>query len=142
MQVQINLIISSTMLMTFSRSFGKMAMSFLFILVTNSSVMVCKISGSIVSVRSELLGFWKAAKIAIKLLTSSLILVISTVEQFSTFGSSHIAGSPSHNLDASPKIIIELNLVRSDSLLLKHYFIVHYNSKAYLMIQHLLDIFA
>ena len=43
--------------MTLSRSSGKMAMSFLSVFVANSSVMVCKTSGSTVSVRFELLGF-------------------------------------------------------------------------------------
>ena len=32
-----------------------------------------------------------------------MILVISTVEQLSTFGSCQTAESPSHNLDVSPK---------------------------------------
>ena len=97
--------------MTFLRSFGKMGKSSLSVLVANASVMVSKISGSMVCVRSELLGFWKAAKINLKLFTSSLILVISTVEQFSTFGSCHIAGSPSHNLDARPKIRIRMKRI-------------------------------
>ena len=84
--------------MTVSRSFGKMAMSFLSVLLANSPVMVCKTSGSTVTFERN------------KLLTSSLVLVISIVEQFSTFGSCQTAGSPSHNLDASPKILTELNL--------------------------------
>ena len=87
------------------RSFGKMAVSFLSVTLANSPVIDCKTSGSIIIVRSELLEFWVASKIAIKFSTSSLILVISTVEQFSTFGSCHTAGSPSHNLEASPKIL-------------------------------------
>ena len=90
--------------MTFLRSFGKMGMSSLSVLVAKASVMICKASGSMVSVLSELLAFWRAAEITFRLFTSSLILVISTVEQFSTLGSSHIAGSPSQNLDANPKI--------------------------------------
>ena len=70
----------------------------------NSLVIDSKSSGSIIIVRSELLGFLEAAKIAFKLLTSSLILVISTVEQLSTFGGRHITGLPSHNLVTSPTI--------------------------------------
>ena len=31
--------------------------------------------------------------------------MISTVEQFSTFGSCHTAGSPTHNLEASPTVV-------------------------------------
>ena len=85
-----------------------MAMSFLSVLVANSSVMVSMTSGSTVNVLFELVRFWIASTIAI---TSSLILVISTVEQFSTSGSCQTAGSPSHNLDTFPKVIKESNLV-------------------------------
>ena len=62
-------------------------------------------------VRSELLQSWEAAKIAAKSFTCSVILVISTVEQLSTFGSCQTAGSPSHNLDASPKVTQIFNLL-------------------------------
>ena len=72
--------------------------------------MDCISSGSIITVRFELLGFWEASNIANNSSTFSEILVISTVEQFSTFGARQTAGSPSHNLDASPIIII-LNLI-------------------------------
>ena len=72
--------------------------------------MDCISSGSIIIVRSELLGLWEASNIANNLLTSSVILMISTVEQFSTFGACQTAGSPSHNLDASPIIIINLTV--------------------------------
>ena len=70
----------------------------------NSLVIDSKSSGSIITVRSELLRFLETAKIAFKLLTSSQLLVISTVEKLSTFGGCHIAGLPSHNLVTSPKI--------------------------------------
>ena len=70
--------------------------------------MDCISSGSMIIVRSELLGHWEASNIANNLLTFSVILVISIVEQFSTFGASHTAGSPSHDLDASPKTIMNL----------------------------------
>ena len=72
--------------------------------------MDCISSGSMIIVRSKLLGFWEASNIANNLLTFSVILVISTVEQFSTFGAYQTAGSPSHNLDASPKIIINVTV--------------------------------
>ena len=61
-------------------------------------------------VRFELLGFWEASNIANNPLTASVILTISTVEQFSTFGTCQTAGSPSHNLDASPKTVINLTV--------------------------------
>lgn len=85
-----------------SRSFGKIATSVLSVILANSPVMDSNTSGSTMTVRSELLEFCEAVKIAFKLLTSSLILMISTVEHSSTFGACQTAGSPSHNLDASP----------------------------------------
>ena len=81
-----------------------MAVSYLSVALAKSLLIDCTALDSIITVRSELLGFRDAEKIANKSLTSSLILVISTVEQFSTFGARQTAGSPSHNLDASPTI--------------------------------------
>ena len=99
-----------TVLMVLLRSFGKIAVSFIFVTLANSRVMDCISSGSIIIVRFELLGLWKASNIANNSSTFSVILVISTVEQFSTFGACQTAGSPSHDLDASPIIII-INLI-------------------------------
>ena len=76
------------------RSFGKIVVSFLSVTLANSLVIDSKTSGSTIIVRSELLVFWIASKIATKFSTSSLILVISTVEQSSTFGMIQTAGSP------------------------------------------------
>ena len=81
-----------------------MAESFLSVTCANSPDMDCKMSGSTITVRSEFLEIREAKKIFINILTSLLILVISTVEQFSTFGSCHTAGFPSHNLEASPTV--------------------------------------
>ena len=87
----------------FSRSFGKKDVLSLSVTLAKSPVMDRISSGSTIIVRSELLGFCAAVKVAFKFSTSSLILVISIVEHSSTFGGCQSAGSPSHNLVASPK---------------------------------------
>ena len=94
--------------MVLLRSFGKIAVLFIFVTLANSRVMDCISLGSIIIVRFELLGLWEASNIANNSSIFSEILMISTVEQFSTFGPCQTAGSPSHNLDASPIIIINL----------------------------------
>ena len=96
--------------MVLLRSFGKIAVLFIFVTLANSRVMDCTSSGLMIIKRSELLGLWEASNIANNSSTASVILVISTVEQFSTFGASQTAGSPSHDLDASPKTIINLTV--------------------------------
>ena len=100
--LKIYLKIVPTMFIVSLRSFGKIAALFFSVRFANPLVIFVKNSGSIITVRSELLVFWIFSKFLINICISSLILVISTVEQFSTFGLFHTAGLPLHNLEASP----------------------------------------